>query len=79
MIKFALANDPQPLSDLDRMSLSWEGAMDRLYDSMVMSTSEFEERDLTAEKQLVTLHTQWSKSLQFVQSAIFNTTSILKE
>ena len=76
-IKHALANDPRPLSEMDKMKLSWEGAIQRLFDSTIMSTAEFEERDISAEKDVVALHTQWTRSLHTVQSTVVKTAGML--
>ena len=78
-IKHALANDPKPLSEMEKMKLSWEGAIQRLIDSTTMSTAEFEERDISAEKDLVALHTQWTRSLRTVQSTVEKTASLLTQ
>lgn len=40
MLKFALANDPTPLSETYRRMLSWEGATERLYDSVAITNKE---------------------------------------
>eukprot|EP00526_Cylindrotheca_closterium_P017308 CAMPEP_0113655830 /NCGR_PEP_ID=MMETSP0017_2-20120614/29947_1 /TAXON_ID=2856 /ORGANISM="Cylindrotheca closterium" /LENGTH=314 /DNA_ID=CAMNT_0000569167 /DNA_START=156 /DNA_END=1100 /DNA_ORIENTATION=+ /assembly_acc=CAM_ASM_000147 len=78
-IQHALAHDPQPLSEMDKMKLSWEGAIQRLVDTTTMSAEEFEERDISAEKDLVSLHTQWTKSLHTVQSTVVKTASRLTQ
>lgn len=78
MIKHALAHDPEPLSEMDTMKLSWEGAMERLFDAAIIPSAEFDERDVSAEKDLIGLHTQWTKSLHTVQSTIVKTTGLLK-
>jgi hypothetical protein len=44
-IKFALANDPKPLSPEDRHKLTWEGANKRLFESSLMTEAEAEERN----------------------------------
>lgn len=78
-MQHALAHDPQPLSEMEEMKLSWEGAIQRLFKSTTMSAEEFEERDISAEKDLVNLHTQWTKSFHSVQSTIVNTASMLTQ
>lgn len=78
-IKHALANDPRPLSEMDKMKLSWEGAIQRLFDSTIMSMAEFEERDISAEKDVVALHTQWTKSLHTVKSTVVKTAGMLTQ
>lgn len=78
-IQHALANDPQPLSEMDKMKLSWDGAIQRLFDSTIMSTAAFEKRDISAEKDLVALHTQWTKSLHNVQSTVVKTANMLTQ
>lgn len=44
-IKFALENDPVPLSQEDRHKLTWEGANTRLFESSLMTEAEAEERN----------------------------------
>ena len=44
-IKFALENDPVPLSKADKHKLTWEGANTRLYESSLMTEAEAEERN----------------------------------
>lgn len=44
-IKFALENDPIPLSVEDRHKLTWEGANVRLYESSLMTEADAEERN----------------------------------
>lgn len=44
-IKFAVENDPSPLSPEDRHKLTWEGANLRLFESSLMTEAEAEERN----------------------------------
>ena len=44
-IKFALENDPIPLSPEDRHKLTWEGANLRLFESSLITVEEAEERN----------------------------------
>lgn len=44
-IKFALKNDPTPLTPEVRHKLTWEGANKRLYESALMTEAEAKERN----------------------------------
>jgi len=44
-IKWALENDPQPLSEVDRHKLTWEGANERLYKSSEMTEKQAKVRN----------------------------------
>jgi hypothetical protein len=43
-IKWALESDPQPLSDEHRYTLSWDGAIKRLYKASALTKTEVEQR-----------------------------------
>jgi hypothetical protein len=44
-VKWALDNDPEPLSSDDKYKLMWEGANERLYKSSAMTEAQAEERN----------------------------------
>jgi hypothetical protein len=44
-VKWALENDPQPLSDEEKYKLMWEGANERLFKSSAMTETQAKDRN----------------------------------
>jgi len=66
-IKFALDNDPVPLSPEDKHKLTWEGANQRLYESSVMTEVEAKDRNKKT-GDFARLHMDTMKTGAFFQS-----------
>jgi hypothetical protein len=45
-LQFALKNEPQPLSELHRHALSWDGATERLIEAAALTQREYDNRKL---------------------------------
>jgi hypothetical protein len=68
-IKWAIENDPTPLSPEDKHKLTWEGANERLYTSSYMTQKQADARnDKTGE--FARMHMETIKTGQFFQGFI---------
>ena len=73
-IKFALKNDPKPLSPELAYKFTWEGAKERLFEASVITKREMLERSRSgaeeADKQVAWWHVQGAKRGQFITSLV---------
>jgi hypothetical protein len=70
-VKWALENDPKPLSEREHFMLTWEGANERLYKSSAVTKKEVEEWNKSgatkADRQCARLHMETLKRGHFIQ------------
>ena len=67
-LQYALANKPEPLSQKDQHKLSWEGAIERLYESSVVSSKDTES---TVDLKAASFHVEAARKSHYV-SSLFN-------
>ena len=73
-IKWALENDPKPLTQDQVHSFSWEGATERLFESAGLTKSEADRRigsgTATADRDAARFHVESGRKGQFIQQII---------
>ena len=71
-IKWALRNEPEPLSGIHRKMLTWEGANERLFEAAAVTTAEAEEKERAGEnevnKSIARKHVKRMKRLRYIQN-----------
>ena len=66
-MKWALENDPQPLSSEDKYKLMWEGANERLFESSKMTEAQAKDRNKRC-NDFAKLHMDTMKTGSFLAS-----------
>jgi hypothetical protein len=81
-IRWALANDPKPLSDEERFQLTWEGANDRLFKAAAMTEKEVEDwrnQRQASDRDAAKLHYETVKRGRGVQQLLHRSSSLLSK
>jgi digalactosyldiacylglycerol synthase len=76
-VKWALVNEPKPLSEKEHFMLTWEGANERLYKSSALTKKEVEEWNESgatkADRQFARIHMETMKKGHFIQKFLAGT------
>jgi hypothetical protein len=82
-LKWALDNEPVPLSDEDRYKFTWEGATERLFAQSGITKREMRERERSgtdkADSRVAWFHAEGGKTGQFVGKLYSRLSSAISE